>query len=547
MGIILLNSQVSAEPLENEIRAKILSTFLSSPKKELFKVYHFIFKKEYDLNSSEGVNRYKIFKNNLKFIEESNAKNLTYKLGVNKFTDVSDEEFRQKYLNLNLNLESLNSNSIDNESNFLSNNVKGSNYFDLFADADDIDTKSQTEFALADDFNSIDYKKYFLTAKDQGSCGSCWAHSAIGAIEGNYAKNFGVNLRFSEQQLVDCSPYTNGCRGSDPSDAYKYILESGIAYSFSYPYTSGIIGAKGTCKYNKDTQNFVLTDSKKCTSSKCTRQIVREMLNQGPIVVLLDGEGNGVLQKYESGILSMTCKNPNHGIIMVGLDVDENGKEYYTGRNSWGSDWGENGYFRIYVNDIDRTCFMESYALLPILKETNIPVPPPPQPECTKFYSECNLQGNVFETCESVAVLNPPAAGFTIGDKVKQVTTYSGEKCTGSMYVLKKSYACLSKLSMASPIKSVIVVTDDSAPPANCVWVYSDYCYAGQRTEICASNKDLGANGSISSIRIGSAVNNLRIYSSANMSGSTINITKDTATLSGRSIDKNIRSLCFNC
>ena len=76
----------------------ILISFADKPKKELFRAYYYLFKKEYNLNSEEALSRYKEFKQNLKYIQEKNSKNLSYKLGLNQFSDMSNEEFRAKCL-----------------------------------------------------------------------------------------------------------------------------------------------------------------------------------------------------------------------------------------------------------------------------------------------------------------------------------------------------------------------------------------------------------------------------------------------------------------
>ena len=94
IGMALSNS-VSSESIDHEVRSKILSSFLNSPKKELFKVYHYVFQKHYSLNSEEAIERFKTFKNNLSIIKEHNSKELSYKLEINAFADMSEEEFEK--------------------------------------------------------------------------------------------------------------------------------------------------------------------------------------------------------------------------------------------------------------------------------------------------------------------------------------------------------------------------------------------------------------------------------------------------------------------
>ena len=76
----------------------VINRFMDKSPKELFKVFHIDFKKDYSLNSEVALTRYRIFKNNLKIIKETNAKNLSYKFGVNQFTDLTPEEFQSNFL-----------------------------------------------------------------------------------------------------------------------------------------------------------------------------------------------------------------------------------------------------------------------------------------------------------------------------------------------------------------------------------------------------------------------------------------------------------------
>jgi len=145
------------------------------------------------------------------------------------------------------------------------------------------------------------------------------------------------------------------------------------------------------------------------------------MLQKGPVIVLIDSDGGTesakIFRFYTTGIIeSMPCKAPTHAVVLVGSDYDSRG-QYLIGRNSWGAGWGDKGNFSIRVNTYGNTCFMESYGILPIVKNSSNPVPNPPGPGCLKLYSECYLKGNVKEICENTASIQnfPSIAGFDIG------------------------------------------------------------------------------------------------------------------------------------
>jgi len=98
MIISIFQSEI-IENANNDIRDTIMVSFKDKPKKELFKIFHFLFQKKYNLDSEEGINKYKIFKNNLKFIENQNKIQKSYQLGITEFTDLTANEFREAYLN----------------------------------------------------------------------------------------------------------------------------------------------------------------------------------------------------------------------------------------------------------------------------------------------------------------------------------------------------------------------------------------------------------------------------------------------------------------
>ena len=93
-----LIKSVIISSLDEDIREKIMETFKDAPLKQKFKLFHFLYQKSYDLNSEEGIKRYQLFKNALLYVEETNSKNLSYKVAINQFADLSDDEFKNQYL-----------------------------------------------------------------------------------------------------------------------------------------------------------------------------------------------------------------------------------------------------------------------------------------------------------------------------------------------------------------------------------------------------------------------------------------------------------------
>ena len=157
------------------------------------------------------------------------------------------------------------------------------------------------------------------------------------------------------------------------------------------------------------------------------------MLASGPVIAYIDASDKN-FQHYKIGIMNFTCTaaSINHAINIVGVGSD-NYKGYYIGRNSYGSSWGENGYFRMYFDDNTQTCFIERNAWQPVVQKTNIPMPPPPLVLCTIFYSGTNRQGTQYSVCKSQTSfpnLNGQIMGMTMGSAT-EVSLFNGQNCTG--------------------------------------------------------------------------------------------------------------------
>ena len=184
--------------------------------------------------------------------------------------------------------------------------------------------------------------------KNQGSCGSCWAFSAIGNLEGQNKIVNGKLVSLSEQELVDCDKVDQGCSGGLMENAFDELIKlGGIETEAAYPYK----GRGGSCQFDGKKELVKLLSFTKLTSTD--EEVIKETLfKTGPLAVALNATP---LQFYFGGIFhpwKITCnpKGLNHGVLLVGYG-EENGKKYWKVKNSWGKAWGEKGYFRIFRGD----------------------------------------------------------------------------------------------------------------------------------------------------------------------------------------------------
>lgn len=337
------------------------------PKKKIFKFGsfdNFDFDKYIEIAKAREVN-YRIFERNILKIKNHNNYE-KFSLGINKFTDIIDFEK-------------------NNQDDLMKKTISKKEIvdYDLKAFKQLLQNPQFYQNKMQNISKSLSWMNYVSEVKDQGPCGSCWAFSTTGALEGYMrANNYSID-RLSEQELVDCSNENYGCGGGLMHLAFDYIIdENGLSSNKNYPYTA----KDGDCKCKQPK-----CDNDSCECDDCTNHTVFNKINHigtnitdymftiprsitdimsslkfSPISIALDAS-QFEFRFYQSGVIDLPSNisnTINHAVLLVGYDYDEEGP-YWIIQNSWGKDWGDNGYAKIRIRNGDGVLLSQLYGVYP--------------------------------------------------------------------------------------------------------------------------------------------------------------------------------------
>lgn len=207
------------------------------------------------------------------------------------------------------------------------------------------------------DAKSVDWSDMWSEVKNQGSCGSCWAFSAVGALEARWARHEGdkkVKVSFAPQQFVDCDTNCYGCNGGLMDYAFTYASTHKLCTDKEYTYKA----KDETCHDQDCTGPTTNPDHPFTDLDKNADAIVSELWN-GPLSVAVDAS---TWSFYAGGVLSTKCSNRlNHGVTLVSANLEAE-TPYVTIRNSWGQGWGEKGLIRLSIAD-NSCCWLNDASI----------------------------------------------------------------------------------------------------------------------------------------------------------------------------------------
>lgn len=311
------------------------------------------FGKEYE-STTEFLHRLEVWTENHFFIESHNTQNPapTFTMGHNHFSDLTLEEYN-KYNKLGAHSPGVGMGRI------------------IVKDEETATARRRLEDDIPDEKNWIE-EGAVPPVKNQGMCGSCWAFSAIGAIEGAHFLDTGNLTALSEQELVDCDPLDLGCGGGLMDNAFLFDENStGICSEEDYPYAGhkhwfrGCASKKGLCTPVNHTRVKTFIDIENTVEG-----LVAALAKQ-TVSVAIEADKRS-FQFYKSGVYGdEECGNKlDHGVLAVGYGT-EDGEDFFLVRNSWGESWGDAGYIKLAQQSVtvNGTCGILSAASRPILRD----------------------------------------------------------------------------------------------------------------------------------------------------------------------------------
>jgi C1A family cysteine protease len=359
----------------------------------IFNRFSNTFKKFY-FHKGESEERKRIFQENLERMDKLFSRYKNFKVDVNRFTDMTYEEFQKTYL-MQFDVKNdfkefekrhpescrrfkelremkhsqfptphnhghdKHDDDFEHVKDFKHFNGKGKNIFqrefkNRSFKGTDIKVGSSGSRMLQSQSDAqrvsrlkqrVDWTHYASPIQDQMRCSSCYAFSAIGTFEMMWAIKRGRVVNLSEQEIVDCSTENQGCIGGNPFRVFDYINRRGIANDSDYPYT----GKKSSCRRISSTIKVRTSFDYYFLDNNVLELL--EAIEEGPVAVVL--HANEAFKHYSSGIFDdKNCRGQlNHSLTAVGFDLTHS-IPYILLKNGWASDWGENGYMRISIGPL---------------------------------------------------------------------------------------------------------------------------------------------------------------------------------------------------
>ncbi|RZN40095.1 MAG: PKD domain-containing protein [Methanosarcinales archaeon] len=227
--------------------------------------------------------------------------------------------------------------------------------------------RASVTYAESFDWRNKDSKDWMTPVKSQGSCGSCWAFSAVGVVEAAiniYANDPDIDVDLSEQHLISDCCNAGSCGGGAPRRALEYIRDTGVPEESCFPYIASdcaCVPCSDWAENSWEIENYVYISS----STDAFKSALQEY---GPLSVVLTAPDDWFY--YVGGVYEPTWEVTNgvgwanHAVVLVGWNDSEG---CWIIKNSWGSGWGEQGYARVLYGNLEKYDY--AYAVTGIVHD----------------------------------------------------------------------------------------------------------------------------------------------------------------------------------
>jgi len=316
------------------VRSATFTAALSSNTYDEFRLVH----RAGTVDSVSYLERHALFKASAVEVAAHNSQRKSWTKKLNRFADYTSDELRSSLGYKRAGGRWSQSSAV---SSFLATHTDEGQIIDVSSLAKHVDWRSKMNVS-----NFV---------HNQGGCGSCWAHAAVGAMEAHAEISTGIGTKLSTQSIIDCTANprhcggTGGCQGATAELAFEHAKHFGIPPMAS---TTAVEAADSDGCSQAKPDAMKLHSFVRLPENKGS-YLLHALATTGPVAVSLDASE---LHSYDTGVFSGCGKDSiiNHAVLAVGYGLDaKSGKLYWTIRNSWGQHWGEDGHFRIERHESD--------------------------------------------------------------------------------------------------------------------------------------------------------------------------------------------------
>ena len=332
------------------------------------------------------------------------------------------------------------------------------------------------------DWRNKDGNDWISPIKDQGECGACWAFSSVAVVESRAKIELNkpsYNIDLSEQDVVSCNTGGGSCSEASESDALAHMKNTGIVKESCFAYTATNNSCSNKCS---NWQNEILKVQNYNLISASAGSIKQAVNDYGPVTVYMYVDDDFIY--YSGGVYSHTSVTWTGGLHSISIVGYNDSGQYWTAKNSWGTGWGESGFFRIsysenvldfdaWNNDLDdnRTFFLDDSYYVTGTDIGTIPTVSSAQANITYANSTTPINFTVYAKANSIKQLSSVKINGTsmsgtlsTGGTFSTIKTLSDFGCQGFEGNCILTINAIDDAGKANTNERITVVVDDIAP-----------------------------------------------------------------------------------